>query len=152
MTHGWRVEGDGREDSGPCPCCGSFSRLIWGIVRGDGVELASYWVHWTLGQVAAYGAHFDVVFNSWREDSGRIECCAASLEYRLVDGRPTFMMIDSANRNVARKDFIDRPLNRVDVIGDPLAQDIFAICDVIVDRDDRLAELHGDNRIRPYRI
>ncbi len=33
------------------------------------------------------------------------------------------------------------PLNRVDVIGTPLAPDIFSICDEIMKRDSRIAEL-----------
>jgi hypothetical protein len=151
MCNPWQIEAAGSDDSGPCPCCGDVSRIIRGIVQHEGLQIASYVVHWTLGHVAEHGAHFDLIVDIWRDDTARIEQCAVSLACRLIDNIPSFMVIDSADRDIAKSGLVTRPLNRTDIIGDPLAEDIFTICEVITAQDDRIAELlAGSNHTEPH--
>jgi hypothetical protein len=103
--------------------------------------MAEYAVHWTLGHVAEHGAHFDLTLNAWQDDTQRPEHCSVSLYYGLIDGVWGFMLIDSADRPVATDSLVTRALNRDDVIGHPLAEDVFMICDVISLKDARITEL-----------
>lgn len=151
MCNPWQIKAAGSDNSGPCPCCGDVSRVIRGIVRYDGLHIAIYVVHWTLGHVAEHGAHFDLIVDTWRDDTARIEQCSVSLVYRLIDNIPSFMVIDSADRDIARSDLVSRSLNRMDIIGDPLAEDIFTICGIITAQDERIAELLGvSNHTEPH--
>jgi hypothetical protein len=143
MSNLWQVEAAGVDDSAPCPCCGDVTRTIQGIVRYDSLQIAMYSVRWALARVPEHGAYFDLIVDTWREDTGRVEACSVSLDCRLIRGTPTFMIIDSAEREIAKNHLVSRPLNRADVIGDPLADDIFAICDVIMAQDERVMELIG---------
>ncbi len=50
-------------------------------------------------------------------------------------------MIDSGQRDTS--DLAGRALRRDEVIGQPLADDVFSYCDLIIAEDDRVAELLG---------
>jgi hypothetical protein len=143
MYDPWKIEELGDDVSGICACCGGTSRMVRGIIRHEDHDLAMFIVHWTLGRVAKHGASFDLIVNFRPDNTAPVERCLISLSYRLVDGIPSFMVIDSKNRVVARSPLVTCPLNRADVIGTPLAPDIFSICDEIIERDSRIAELLG---------
>lgn len=134
----WHIEPRESEDCDPCPCCGEITRVVTGVVRCDHEQFAMYAVRWMLGHVAEHGARFELILNAWRADSGRVECCAVSLLYRLIDDRPGFMVVDAMDCETTHD---LRPLRRADVIGDPLAEDVFLVCDVIIGQDERIAEL-----------
>ena len=128
-------------DVGRCDCCGNSSRAVWGYAYRNRNPYGFYYVHWTIGHVPDYGANFDLVFGI-REENGRPpHHSAASLLYRLVDSVPSFMVIDAQGRPFSGSDLVKRVLNRADVLGRPIAQEIFVFCDSIVQQDDRVSEL-----------
>jgi hypothetical protein len=63
------LEPTGSSDFERCECCGKRSRTVWGLARRDGDADAAYFVHWTLGQLASDGAHFDLILGRWGEDA-----------------------------------------------------------------------------------
>jgi len=129
-----------------CSCCGEASRTAWGEVRHGDSAHAVYYVHWTIGRVSDHGANFDIILGRWGEGTTSAERYAVSLAYRLFDNGPQFMVIDSADRRVAKSDLVGKGLARVDVIGSPIATEVFAICDAILAEDARVAELWGQHR------
>ncbi len=51
------------------------------------------------------------------------------------------MVIDAADRAIARNSLVGEALSREQVVGKPIAGTVFAICDTIFLNDDRIAEL-----------
>ena len=131
------VEPTRESEFGPCECCGDKSRFASGYVRSENGETA-YFVHWTLGKVGEHGAHFDLLIPKLERLVG------VSVEYRLTESGPGFMVIDADGRPVWKRLPEADLLSREDVVGTPLAQRVFDTLDAIWLQDDRLRELHGD--------
>lgn len=127
-------------DFGRCACCGNSSRQVRGEALRESGEAGFYSVHWTLGHVEQYGANFDLIFGYGETGGGRLRM-AASLFYRCLDTGPSFMVIDAADRPHARMPAVGRILRRDDVIGRPVAAEIFAFADAILEQDARIEEL-----------
>jgi hypothetical protein len=66
------------------------------------------------------------------------------LDYRLLDDGPTFMVTDADCSDVAQSDLVGRALKRTDVVGQPISQHVFALCDAVLSLDARVAELLGN--------
>ena len=126
------------ESSGLCECCGTASRCVWGLVHRGNETVAAYWMHWTVGHLEQNGANLDLVIGEWGENALAEKRAVVALEHRQQpDGSPALMVIDSAERPVARGDLATAALTRADVVGSPLAEQVFAITDAIYLQDDR---------------
>ena len=123
-----------------CDCCGRATRSLNGYANDDLGALASYFVHWTEGHVDENGANFDFIIGEWggAPASARV---AVSLEYRVGRTGPGFGVIDATNRPVSKSALVGRGLKREEVIGTPLADQIFSIVDAIWLQDDRIVDL-----------
>jgi hypothetical protein len=137
-----RVEQNAAHDVGSCACCGNNSRAVSGFIYSGEQPTAAYFVHWTLGR-PDHGANFDLVLGKWGEGVGREDRYAVSLCYRPTEKGPEFMVIDSSGRTVAGSELVGRALRRDEVIGTPMATEVFAIIDAIYLGDARLAELRA---------
>jgi hypothetical protein len=63
----------------------------------------------------------------------------------LRDGRPDIMVIDAKDRPMAKKTaLVSRALDRDEVIGTPLAQEVFALIDEVFLHDPRVPKLLSD--------
>ncbi len=141
----WRclqIEPVGSRDFGPCPCCGKTSRTVWGFVHSPCAILATYFVHWTLNG-RQHGANFDLAVGKWEEDTGPEDRQAISLEYRIIEGRGSFKVINADTRPVADCAWAKVALRRDQVVGLPLAADVFAMVDAIFATDERIQELRS---------
>lgn len=127
---------------GRCDCCGTATRRVWGAVSQDGGSLAAYYVGWTVER-PDHGARFELVVGSWGEEADAGERAWVELEYRLVDGEGAFMVVDAAGPDDAKAGLAATALRRDDVIGTPLAPQVFAIVDAVIMKDARLEELRG---------
>ena len=143
----FEVELGGSKEFGPCECCGNMSRTVWGFVNSGSITRAAYYVQWTPKKLD-HGANFDLVVGTFGEGSLAKDRFAVSLAYRVVQNGPEFMVIDAAHRPHAKGDLAGRALQRAEVIGRPLANEVFALVDAIYLMDDRIAELRG---MRPER-
>jgi hypothetical protein len=138
-----QLEGIGQGDVGPCDCCGSMSRSVWGeIHRGDRTE-AVYYVQWTLGRVADHGANVDLILGRWGDGTTPRDRYGVSLAFRRTDNGPAFMVIDGATRPIARSELVGKTLRRDEIMGTPLAGGVFDLVDVIWSQDDRIEEVRG---------
>ncbi|WP_237478116.1 hypothetical protein [Lichenibacterium dinghuense] len=88
-----------------------------------------------------HGAHFDLIMGFWGEAARDEDRLSVSLEYHIVDGIPSFMVIDARPRPFAQAAIAGRALDRSEVIGTDMAGFAFKMVDAIALGDDRLAEL-----------
>ena len=137
-----QVEQTGNKEFGPCSCCGNMSRTIWGFVHSHNSTLAAYFVQWTLNN-PQHGANFDLIVGAWGKGTDAQDRKAVSLEYRVIEHRGEFMVIDASARPVADPSMAKETLRRDQIIGRPLAQEIFAIVDAIIVKDERIREIQS---------
>jgi hypothetical protein len=98
-------------------------------------------VTWTLGAVASHGAAFDFIIGSWSEGTSAEDRVAVSLDFQVIDARPQFMFRDAASRPAASSALVSRALSRAEVIGIPLAAQVFRLVDAVWLNDVRIAAL-----------
>ena len=112
---------------------------MWGFVHSCDSTVAAYWLHWTIGHLDTDGANLDLVIGSWGDDSTSKDRFAASLVYREpADSPPAFMVIDATERQIANSDLVQSALQREEVIGTPIADQVFALVDAIWLQDSRI--------------
>jgi hypothetical protein len=140
------IEPVASKDFGPCSCCGDMSRSVWGYIHGMYDPCAAYFVHWTLGQVRKHGAHIDLIIGDWGEGATAAGRSAVSLEYRITDNGPGVIIIDAHGRDHSDGTLAKHVLGRDDVVGKPIAEEVFALCDAVLWLDERLAELPWGER------
>lgn len=137
------IDPTGSNDTGVCDCCGRSSRTVWGQAYADDSCVAAYFVHWTLGHVPDRGANIDLIVGEWGETVTAEHRNAVALAYRLMENGPSMMVIDASTRPSSRSPLVGQALRRDEVIGTPLAQNVFAIADAVLAQDTRVAELLG---------
>jgi hypothetical protein len=129
------------ESSGHCDCCGNASRSIWGLVHRGDRTVAAYWLHWTVGHLNEPGANLDMIIGAWGEDATAQDRVATSLLYREPEhSPPAFMVIDAGDRPIADSELIRTALRRDEVIGTPMAEQIFALVDAVWEQDRRFVQ------------
>ena len=126
------------ESSGHCDCCGNESRCVWGMVHDGDNTLAAYWMNWTIGHLSDPGANLDLILGRWGEEVSADDRVLVSLLHReQADGNPALMIIDAAERAGDKGELAGTVLDRADVIGAPLAAQVFALVDAIYEQDGR---------------
>lgn len=135
------VDPDKSNDVGPCECCGSMSRTVWGYISVDGAARAVYYVQWTLGQVPRHGANVDLLMGEWGDGSGPEQRVAVSLEYRIGANGPEFASVDPDARPHANSGLAAHCIPGRHVLGNPVGADAYAFTHAIFGQDARVAEL-----------
>ncbi|HEX4320866.1 MAG TPA: hypothetical protein VHZ52_08190 [Acidobacteriaceae bacterium] len=127
---------------GPCECCGNVTSRVWGYINRQDEGIAAYFVEWTPGH-ASNQANFDLIIGKWGEEAEASDRQAVALEFRKLESGPAFRVIDAKERPVASNSLVSKALDRASVIGTPLAESVFAICDLIFLEDSRISELRA---------
>jgi hypothetical protein len=135
------VEMQGAADFGPCECCGSPTRRVWGFVHHGEATQAAYFVEWTPGAVPLHGACFDLILGQWGGQTTAENRVATSLRLRHFPTGPQFMVVDAVGRHHAASSLVSTALTREQVIGSSLATKAFAVVDAIWLGDARIAEI-----------
>ncbi len=112
-----------------------------GICPQPDRTVAAYFVQWAVGRVPDHGALFDLILGQWGNATTAADRVLVTLDYRLNDTGPAFMVIDSAGRPAAESELIGQALARAEVIGQPVAAEAFAVADAVLAHDARIAEL-----------
>lgn len=137
------VELVGRKDFGPCDCCGNVSHTVWGSLSQKRKLVAAYYIRWVAGH-ADHAADFDLIIGRWGNGTSVKDRFLVAVAYRLIEGEPQFMVLDAPKRRAAdMKELGATVLRRDQVIGTPLATDVFAMLDAIWLQDGRVRELAG---------
>ena len=126
---------------GPCECCGDVSRTATGMVRRDGDAYAIYQVVWTAQQIALHGAEFYIILGQFGDGTTAADKFAVALHYFVEPDRFGFMVVDAHETSIASNPLVGRALRREDVIGTPLAQEVFELVDAIWLEDANIAEV-----------
>jgi hypothetical protein len=135
------IEPSGSAELGPCGCCGTTTRRVWGWAhRGDTTE-AAYFVEWTPNSVAKHGAMFDLILGRFGEGATAADRVAVSLAYRVTDGAPGFMIVDAAKRHTGQSALVGQALDRSAVLPTALSKQAFDVVDAIWLNDPRINEL-----------
>ena len=121
-----------------------MTRRVWGYVYDDEVPAAAYFVEWTPGHLHKF-ANFDLILGKWGENASPAHRKAVALAFQQREDGPAFMVIDAASRPVGSSEIVGEALDRERVIGKPIAQKVFAICDTIFLQDQRIAPLREGN-------
>jgi hypothetical protein len=143
------VEPTGASDFGPCECCGAATRRVWGFVRAPDRAVAAYYVQWAVGRASDHGALFDLVLGQWGEGASATDRVLVTLDYRLTETGPEFMVVDSAGRPADDRKMVGRALTRAEVIGRPIAGEAFPVADAVLAQDSRIAEVLGPYHMGP---
>ncbi|MCE9638513.1 MAG: hypothetical protein K8T90_22660 [Planctomycetes bacterium] len=147
--HALRVEPTESADFPPCDCCGDATRRVWGYVHAADRTVAAYFVQWTVGGVPAHGALFDLVLGRWGDGASPTDRVLVTLDYRLTDTGPGFMVIDSGGRPAADPAIVGRALTRTEVVGQSIVDEAFPVADAVLAQDARIAELLGRRGVEP---
>lgn len=139
MAAAFDVEQTG-QSSGQCDCCGTTTQRVWGFVSRGGGAVAAYFVGWTIGR-PDHGAAFDLIVGAWGEGTTSAARSAVALDFRVIDGTPQYMVVDAKDRPAASSDLVGKALTRADVIGTPLAAQVFEIVDAVYLSDPTVDEL-----------
>jgi hypothetical protein len=123
--------------AGPCPCCGDATRSLCGLIFKDDCAHAAYFVRWTPGRVPHHGAAFEIVLGAWGEGTGPADRLAVALELAPGEAGPGFRVVDAG----PKEGLAERGLRRDEVVGTPIARDVFEIVDAVWRDDARIAEL-----------
>jgi hypothetical protein len=115
---------------GHCECCGTTTKRVWGFVRRNGEPVGAYFVGWTQGK-SDHGAKFDLILGKWGDSAAEENRYSVALDFRLIDGAPQFMVVDALNRAISERPLVGTGLKRSEVIGTPLAPQVFAIVDAV---------------------
>lgn len=117
-----------------------MTQRVWGFVYEADAALAAYFVEWTPGHEAS-SATFDFIVGAWGDGTNSVGRKAVSLEFRKLESGPAFMVIDAKTRPTANSALISEALSREDVLGTPVADEVYRICDAVYLEEPRLAWL-----------
>lgn len=131
-----------KESAGTCACCGRISKTIWGDLSQGEASLAMYFVQWTVG-APEHDLNIDLIVGPWGEQAKPEHRFAVSLLYRPAGAGGSFMVIDGKGRRTDDRALCGRALKRAEVVGTPLAQEVFALVDAVWLTDPRIGEVRG---------
>jgi hypothetical protein len=101
-------------------------------------RLLRIFVEWTPGRVDQ-AASFDLILGKWGPEANSTDRQGVALAFRNLETGPTFMVVNSADRPIGASALVGEALSRDQVIGKPVAETAFAVCDSIFLQDDRIA-------------
>ena len=128
------------ESVGFCDCCGRGSKTVWGDITADGQTVAVYYVQWTLAS-REHDPNFDFILGAWGDGADPSRRVLVSLLYRHGEQGGAFMVIDSEQRRANDPTLCGRALKRAEVIGTPLATEVFQLVDAVWTQDPRIADI-----------
>lgn len=109
------------------------------MIRLHGEPRAIYRVHWTPNKVQKDGARFYLVIGPIGEGVSPAERHGVALEY--IPSKGGFTVLDADRKFPATDSLVGRLLSRKEVVGTPLAEEVFALVDTIWLQDQNIAEI-----------
>jgi hypothetical protein len=116
------------ESTGYCDCCGKQSKTIWGDLADSSGAKAVYFVQWTIDD-PAHMPNFDLVIGPWGDGTSPTERMLVSLLYQPRSGGGSFMVTTGKGRPADDRSLCSRALESVEVVGTPLANQVFSLVD-----------------------
>jgi len=107
------------------------------MVHDGPATIAAYWMHWTVGHLSDTGANLDLVIGKWGDGTTANDRVAVALVHRELEDGSSLMVINAADRQTRNVSLASTGLAREDVIGTPMAANVFALVDAIYLQDGR---------------
>ena len=130
------------ESTGYCDCCGKQSKTIWGDLADSSGAKAVYFVQWTVDE-PGHMANFDMVVGPWGGGTSPADRVLVSLVYQPRSGGGSFMVANGKGRHADDRSLCSRALEREDVIGTPLANQVFLLVDSLWLTEPRMEEIQA---------
>ena len=111
---------------------------MWGYIYENDDARAVYFIRWTEGHQER-GAEALVSIGAWGDGTGPADRRAFSLECRLLETGPAFMLVDAHALPWANED-LGRPLARSEALVDALKPSVFVVLDRLVEDEPRFRE------------
>jgi hypothetical protein len=134
------------ESSGICDCCGRTSKTIWGNLSANDRTLAVYYVRWTV-DAPEHNPSIDLLVGEWGDGANAQNRVLVSLLFQPSANGGAFMIVDGQGRLADSRDLCARALRRAEVVGTPLAQEVFGLVDAIWLTEPRIAEVQKLNKL-----
>ncbi len=126
----YQFQTEGNEEHGLCPDCGKIIRLVWGYIFKKGKPFATYYSRFNEGHPDK-GMNMLVVEGAWGDDSNETDRYCFSLECRMNETRPSYMMIDS-DPSYAE---LGKALTRAEALAHPFKDELFPMLDQLMASD-----------------
>lgn len=130
------------ESTGHCDCCGNQSKTIWGDLADSSGTKAVYVVQWTVDQ-PKHMPNFDLVLGPWGNGASPSDRILVSLLYQPRPGGGSFMVVNGHARLADNRGLCDRALERSEVVGTPLAKEVFLLVDALWLTEPRIAPVRA---------
>lgn len=128
--------------NGRCDCCGNESWTIWGDLADASGTKAAYFVEWTVDR-PEHMPHVDLVVGPWGGGATAADRVLVALDYRPRPGGGAFMVVSGKGRRGDDRTLCARALEREEVIGTPLATEVFALVDALWLTEPRLEHVRA---------
>jgi hypothetical protein len=129
-----------KENVTACECCGNHSRTFWGDLSDASGARAMYYVHHTIKVLDdAHAPLIDIIVGPWGESTTAADRVLATIACH-PEGAGV-MVVDAAGRPLDTRDVCGRALARAEIVGTPLATELFAFVDAIMREDARMHEV-----------
>jgi hypothetical protein len=116
------------------------------MVRLNDEPYALYQVHWTRNHILKDGAEFYLILGEFGEGTTAAERFAVALHFFVNSERYGFMVVDADKTPISSHPLIGRALSRANVIGTPLAQEVFDLVDAIWLEDENIEEVRNASK------
>jgi hypothetical protein len=103
-----------------------------------------YFIQWT-PDAAGHSANIDLAIGAWGEGTAPIHRLSVSLAFQPSRSGGSFMVIDGEGRRTDDRSLSGRTLIRAEVIGTPLAVEVFELVDAIWLTEPRIGEVQALN-------
>lgn len=133
-----------KESFGICKCCGRKSKTIWGDLSDSEITQAVYFVQWIV-DAPEHLTNIDLVMGRWGEDAGPDNRILVSLLFQPGNDGGSFMIIDGEGRPADSRTLCKRALRRAEIIGTPMASEVFGLVDALWLTEPRLDEVKALN-------
>lgn len=98
-------------------------------------------------QAPDHNVNVDLIIAAWGEGTTPKDRFLASLLYRPSADGGSFMVTNARSRLPAKQEVCGRAMERAEIVGTPLAQEVFALLDALWLSDPRLAEVRALNDV-----
>lgn len=82
-----------------------------------------------------------MIIGKWGPEAKPIDRKAVAVAFRQRASGPAFMVIDALNGPIGSNPLVGEALKREQVVGQPIAETVFNVCDTIFLQDHRISNL-----------
>ena len=130
------------ESAGYRNCCGKQSKTTWGNLEDSSGAKVIYFFQWTVND-RYHMPCFDIVLGPWGDGTAPSDHVLVSLQYQSRPGGGSFMVAGGKGRRADDRNLCGRAPERADVIGTPLANDVFAFADAVWLTEPRIEQIRA---------